>query len=73
MVAKERQLYHHITLLCGRYYLRDCTAVAFENPTDHTKYKQPDALNQIRIFRLNFDEANHSFLHSFLLLEEIYF
>ena len=50
MVAKERQLYHHIILLCGRYYLRNCTAVAFENPTDHTKYKQPDALNRIRIF-----------------------
>ena len=71
MVAKERQLSYII--LYGRYYLRNCTAVTFEKLTDHAKYKQPDALNHLGIFLLNCDEANHCFLHSFLLLKERYF
>ena len=48
MVAKERQLSYII--LYGRYYLRNCKAVTFEKLTDHTKYKQPYALNHLRIF-----------------------
>ena len=45
-------------------------AITFEKIANHTKYKKPNVSRHLHIFRLNFGEANHSFLHPFLLLRE---
>ena len=61
------------TMLHDRYYFQNCKAISFEKIADHTKYKKPNVQSHLHILWLNFDKANHSFLHTFLLLGEIDF
>ena len=61
------------TILCDIYYLQNCHDITFEKIASHTKYKKPNVSSHLHIFWQNFDNANHSFLHFFLLLEEIDF
>ena len=55
-------------MLYNKYYLQNCKIIKFKKITNHTKYKYPNILNHLHIFWLNFDEANYSLLHPFLLL-----
>ena len=48
------------TALNDIYYLQNGKAITFRKITNNTKY--------LHIFLLNFDKANYSFLHPFLLL-----
>ena len=57
-------------MLHGRYYFQNCKAISFEKIADHTKYKKPNVESHLHILWLNFDKANHSFLHISLLLGE---
>ena len=54
------------------YYMIDIIykAITFEKIANHTKYKKSNVPSHLHIFWLNFDKANHSFLHPFLLLGE---
>ena len=54
------------------YYVIDiiCTSITFRKITNHTKYKQPNVPSHLHILGMNFDKANHSLLHYFLLLGE---
>ena len=55
------------TIIYDRYYLQNYKAITFEN---HIQYKKLSVPCHLYIFQLNFDKANHSFLHPFLLLGE---
>ena len=55
-------------MLYDRYYLQNCKAITFEKIAVHTKYKKPNVPSHLHIFWLNFDKANHSLFHPFLLL-----
>ena len=50
--------------------LRNCKVITFEKNTNNTKCKQPNVPSHLRIFCLNFDKENQSFLHLFLQLGE---
>ena len=50
-----------------RYYLQNCKAITFEKIANHTKYEKPNVPSHLHIFWLNFNKANYSFLHLFLL------
>ena len=51
-------------------YFQNCNTKTFEKITNQTKYKKPNIPSHLPIFWLDFDKANHSFLHLFLLLGE---
>ena len=53
-----------------RFYLQNCKTIAFAKITNDTKKIQPNVRSHLHVFWLNFDEVNHSFLHSFLLFGE---
>ena len=56
-----------------RYYLQNCKAIPFKKIGKHAKYKELNVPSHLHIFWLNFEQANHSFLHPFLLLGEVDF
>ena len=43
---------------------------SFERIANDAKYKKPNVPSYLYIFWLNFDKANHSFLHPCILLRE---
>ena len=60
------------TILYDSYYFQNCKAMA-KKIVNHARYRKPNVPSHFNIFWLNFDKANHSFLHPFLLLREIDF
>ena len=60
-------------ILYDRDIIQDCKTITFEKIANDTKYKKPNVPSHLHIFRLDFDKANHSFIHPFLLLREINF
>ena len=58
------------TILYDRYCWQNCKVITFVKNSNHTKYKKSNVPSHLHIFWLNFDKANHSFLHLFLLLRE---
>ena len=67
MVAKEN------IMLYDRYYLQKCKAITLEKVASHTKYQKSNVPSYLNIFWVNFDKANHSFLHAVLLCGETIF
>ena len=56
-----------ITILYNRYHLQNFKAIEFEKIASHTKYKKSNVPSHLHIFSMNFDKANRSFIHPFLL------
>ena len=56
-------------MLYDSHYFQNCKPIIFRKITNQTKCKKPNVPSHLYIFRLNFDKANHSFLHPFLLLK----
>ena len=44
-----------------------CKTITFPKIESHTKYKKSNVSSHLHIFWLNFDKANHSLIHPFLL------
>ena len=55
------------TALFDRYYSQNCKVITFRKITNHRRHKQTNVRSHLHVFWLNFDEANHSFLHPFRL------